>query len=979
MLGADPSADVPPPVLVLDIVTGGNTVATAHIILDWDPQEGMVDHWFELRPSVSFQRHEDHSRTVDNRDERRSCEHGALHLQMLLLYNAATGSPVVDVSAPIVTQVCERLFKSKARERAIVDRLSNVFSEEFANSKLVGFLQVKVCRARQLPPIASDPRVYCASEMEGQLYLTATVTSMTPEWNHGICFGITDISSVLHVRVLQRHSGNHDHDELYGVVDIVPLDFVGDPHTASAFRRWYSISNRDIDNNSGQIELKFYYAPKQQDSLIVTDDFEDTASLIAMRRCTKVLHELSQRSLQMEDSSKTLEYLVDGLRAHRGEADSQMEAERMAQEPIGSLRLAIIKGRDMPKMDEFGAADPYCIVRFAQSPQERTLTCPQTLEPNWEQSDGSNEFVFDVYTLDSKVNIQIWDEDEADADDFMDELEVAIKELPPGHITEEWFSCREYNGHTDAQLYIQMGLSMGSQRDDNHRRLEDMERERIEMDRAPVQFRCCRAQAEKLLNRTKSMEETLRLQRDAAASETQDVKRQLAEQLKSYNNMQQKLSMKRVTAAKKLQEEQQKQEALEKAVDKWNEQGEDADEDGFCEQYCECCMIPNDLVPTLVKFCYGVYFICGVVTLLLGLLVHNKIGYIVSVFTIGVAGTGICMVIIGALVLLFASLLEKKWGWHIVLTLNVIQLVMLGFVACDAGLQFLGVSNHVLPLVRDWWGAGNGHPSHTLGQNLQCILAIQDSSAAPLVGTAQEAFELVITGKCGASIQHRMDMFTPKSRTSTFGFQCRDWARASCSEWESEFFKAATASCSDTQYSTESECSANDEQWTDVSVQYVDAKGDDAVRSIQPQIASFAAATFFSRQPSRSDQQTNLYTCVCGTRRKYLTLMAGHVCLHRLAALWMRKRAAYTRVRPLGMSAGARTGPQPLVPRAQQLMKRGLCLSQPKHSNTEWSMHSKPCRPTATCWLPLISRNTAHSAHTAACSRGRLSCRQALQ
>ena len=45
---------------------------------------------------------------------------------------------------------------------------------------------------------------------------------------------------------------------LYGVVEIVPLDFVGDPHTASAFRRWYSISNRDVDDNSGQIELKFY-------------------------------------------------------------------------------------------------------------------------------------------------------------------------------------------------------------------------------------------------------------------------------------------------------------------------------------------------------------------------------------------------------------------------------------------------------------------------------------------------------------------------------------------------------------------------------------------------------------------------------------------------------------------------------------------------------------------------------------------------
>ena len=107
--------------------------------------------------------------------------------------------------------------------------------------------------------------------------------------------------------------------------------------------------------------------------------------------------------------------------------------------------------------------------------------------------------------------------------------------------------------------------------------------------------------------------------------------------------------------------------------------------------------------------------------------------------------------------------------------------VALGFVAFSSFLQSAGVSNHVLPLVKDWWGSGGGHPSYSAGQNMQCILAIQDGFAGPAqIDTAVEAFKQVISAKCGASIQHRLDMFVPPSDNPTFGFECRAAARASC-------------------------------------------------------------------------------------------------------------------------------------------------------------------------------------------------------
>lgn len=838
MLEADQS-DAPPPVLVLDLVVRAKVTASAHVILDWDPQEGMIDHWFELKPHANFQQHDDHSQTVDNRHERRNCEHGALRLQILLLYQVATSNRIVDVSAPIVTQVCEQLFKSKSRERAVVEQLNQAISKDFEGSSLIGFLQVKLCRARQLPSIASDPRVYCTAELENQLYLTSTVTSKTPEWGHVVCFGVTDVSSVLHIRVLQRHAGNHDHEELYGTVDIVPFEFVGDQHTATAFHRWYPVSNRDIDDTSGQIELKFYYAPKQQDSLIVADAFEDTASQIALRRCTKVLHELSQRTKQMEDSNETLRFLMDGLRAHRSDLDSQRLAEQMVQDPIGCLRLAIVKGKDMKPMDDGGASDPYCIVRYAQCPDERTQSCHQTLEPNWDHGDGSHEFIFDVHSLKSTVNIQVWDEDEEDADDFMDEWQIPIAELTPGEINEKWYACRDYGGRpeSDAQLQIQIGLSVGSQRADERRQLEDIARNTKELSNAPDHYRCSRDQAKMLLEKTKAAEASLHTQRDLAIQETKDMKRQLAAQLKDFNATKQKLSQRRLDKAKKLRQHQQEKEQLEDAVNAWNKEGDqdDDDDDGCYASACGFCAIPDECVPTLVRVCYGFYFAIGVATLILGWVVHKKVGYIIPVFTIGVAGSGLCMVIIGALVLFCAGKYDKASGWLILQYLNVLQLVMLSFVASDAGLQANGTSNQVLPLVKDWWGIGDGHPSHTLGQNLQCIMAVQDSSASgDMLGTAMPAFELVIEAQCGASIQHRMDMYGPQGKAPTYGFQCREMAREACSEWESEFLEAATTSCSDAQYSSESDCVTNGQEWT-TTVKYAAATGNDAVRPRQSQ------------------------------------------------------------------------------------------------------------------------------------------------
>ena len=96
------------------------------------------------------------------------------------------------------------------------------------------------------------------------------------------------------------------------------------------------------------------------------------------------------------------------------------------------------------------------------------------------------------------------DEDEDDADDFMAEVAIPIVDLVPGEVSTNWYDCEPVG-----RLYIQTGLTMGMQRDDNTQRLQELKEEKKEMEKAPIHFRYSLAQAKVLLERTLEYEENL--------------------------------------------------------------------------------------------------------------------------------------------------------------------------------------------------------------------------------------------------------------------------------------------------------------------------------------------------------------------------------------------------------------------------------------------------------------------------------------
>ena len=67
------------------------------------------------------------------------------------------------------------------------------------------------------------------------------------------------------------------------------------------------------------------------------------------------------------------------------------------------------------------------------------------------------------------------------------------------------------------------------------------------------------------------------------------------------------------------------------------------------------------------------YTATGLLTIVLGLMVHSKVGFIETYLTMGVAGTGLCMAVLGGLTVLTAGLHSRWWVFFLLLLLNILQ------------------------------------------------------------------------------------------------------------------------------------------------------------------------------------------------------------------------------------------------------------------------------------------------------------------
>jgi hypothetical protein len=105
--------------------------------------------------------------------------------------------------------------------------------------------------------------------------------------------------------------------------------------------------------------------------------------------------------------------------------------------PIGTLRVEILEGKGLPKMDLIGSCDTYVVVELNQQ-RARTKTIPASLSPAW----NSAKFVFNVYSPFDSLKVFVWDHDVESSDDFIGLVEIPLADLNHELEIIDWFTIR---------------------------------------------------------------------------------------------------------------------------------------------------------------------------------------------------------------------------------------------------------------------------------------------------------------------------------------------------------------------------------------------------------------------------------------------------------------------------------------------------------------------------------------------------------
>ena len=133
------------------------------------------------------------------------------------------------------------------------------------------------------------------------------------------------------------------------------------------------------------------------------------------------------------------------------------------------------------------------------------------------------------------------------------------------------------------------------------------------------------SQAELLLEKTFAYEEDLEKKVETLESQLEDERllvRKAQERLYNYKHEQ---SAKRKEEREHASAQRRASDAVAQAVEAWNAV-DDSGDDSFCEKYCDCLLeVP---IPTVLRVCYGIYGAMGVLTVILGWMVHKRIGYV---------------------------------------------------------------------------------------------------------------------------------------------------------------------------------------------------------------------------------------------------------------------------------------------------------------------------------------------------------------
>ena len=107
------------------------------------------------------------------------------------------------------------------------------------------------------------------------------------------------------------------------------------------------------------------------------------------------------------------------------------------------LHVRVVEATDVPKMDFFGKADPYCLLQLSSSSTVRkTKVCESTYSPVW-----NDEFHFPVTNqATDSLHILMKDRDRGCADDPISQISIPLATLAQGNVIDKWYDMQPVRG-----------------------------------------------------------------------------------------------------------------------------------------------------------------------------------------------------------------------------------------------------------------------------------------------------------------------------------------------------------------------------------------------------------------------------------------------------------------------------------------------------------------------------------------------------
>jgi WD40 repeat protein len=127
---------------------------------------------------------------------------------------------------------------------------------------------------------------------------------------------------------------------------------------------------------------------------------------------------------------------------------------------IGEVTVLVEKARNLPRMDTFGLADPFCAVNVGKSERHKTKVVKNNLNPEWNE-----EFVYNVEEGARELKLVLYDWSITKAEEFIGQVVFPIDELLKEPFRDQWFKLKTIDGAADAKGELKVKIKFLSEQE----------------------------------------------------------------------------------------------------------------------------------------------------------------------------------------------------------------------------------------------------------------------------------------------------------------------------------------------------------------------------------------------------------------------------------------------------------------------------------------------------------------------------------